>query len=365
MLQIINHNTNEASLLIKQFNGLNITIYGTYEEPLFKAKDIGDFLEIRNIREVIKKFNKKQRCDVSLTDAIGREQVTTFLTEQGLYKVLMRSRKPIAEKFQDWVCEVIEEIRLKGKYDLEEKLQQAKIEYQQQLQAKELELVKYKEKTYEEIEKNGHVYVIKTDGGIKVGKTKDSVDKRMRGLQTGNRNDIEVLLDFKTSNADLLEKTVHYILDRYRCNSNREFFDCDPEYIMQVVTLAGSAIDTLKSSYQTVKTDELHTKLVENMTNPKKEELMLDIKFPRYEFRAWMDANLVYDDNKLLQLSEVCSNFFGCTNVEKNLQNEVKDSIQMWIINIGLPVKPFMQNNDNYIGWMKLGLRNHGPVTTT
>lgn len=183
-----------------------LTIYGTYEEPLFKAKDIGDLLEIRNIREVIKKFNKKQRCDVSLTDAIGREQVTTFLTEQGLYKVLMRSRKPIAEKFQDWVCEVIEEIRLKGKYDLEEKLQQAKIEYQQQLQAKELELVKYKEKTYEEIEKNGHVYVIKTDGGIKVGKTKDSVDKRMRGLQTGNRNDIEVLLDFKTSNADLLEK---------------------------------------------------------------------------------------------------------------------------------------------------------------
>lgn len=162
-----------------------------------------------------------------------------------------------------------------------------------------------------------------------------------------------------------LKKTVHYILDRYRCNSNREFFDCDPEYIMQVVTLAGSAIDTLKSSYQTVKTDELHTKLVENMTNPKKEELMLDIKFPRYEFRAWMDANLVYDDNKVLQLSEVCSNFFGCTKVEKNLQNEVKDSIQMWIINIGLPVKPFMQNNDNYIGWMKLGLRNHGPVTTT
>ena len=32
-----------------------------------------------------------------------------MLTEQGLYKVLMKSRKPIAEKFQDWVCEVIEE----------------------------------------------------------------------------------------------------------------------------------------------------------------------------------------------------------------------------------------------------------------
>jgi len=52
---------NDANLLIKQFNNSNITIYGTYEEPLFKAKDIGDLLEIGNIREVIKNFNNKQK----------------------------------------------------------------------------------------------------------------------------------------------------------------------------------------------------------------------------------------------------------------------------------------------------------------
>lgn len=60
--------TNEIvsdNLLVKQYNGLNIQIYGTYEEPLFKAKDIGNLLEMSNIREVIKNFNNKQRCDVS------------------------------------------------------------------------------------------------------------------------------------------------------------------------------------------------------------------------------------------------------------------------------------------------------------
>ena len=67
------------------------------------------------------------------------------------------------------------------------------------------------EKTYEEIEKTGHLYVIQTDGGKKVGKTKDGVSKRIKGLQTGNVNDIEIIFDFKTSNADLLEKCVHYI----------------------------------------------------------------------------------------------------------------------------------------------------------
>ena len=168
---------------------MNIQVYGTHEEPLFKAKDIGDLLDIKNIRDAVATFNNKQRRDVGLTDAMGREQRTTFLTEQGLYKVIMRSRKKIAEAFQDWVCEVVEEIRKKGKFEIEEQLRmqlEAKEQLQKQLQEKEQELLQYKEKTYEEIEKTGHIYVIKTDGGIKVGKTKDIVQKRVKGLQTGN-----------------------------------------------------------------------------------------------------------------------------------------------------------------------------------
>ena len=48
--------TNEASLMVKQFENLNITIYGTYENPLFKAKDIGDLLCIKNVRDTILKL---------------------------------------------------------------------------------------------------------------------------------------------------------------------------------------------------------------------------------------------------------------------------------------------------------------------
>jgi prophage antirepressor-like protein len=166
---------NKTSLLTKQFNSLNIQVYGTYDEPLFKAKDIGDLLEIKNVKDTIKNYNDKQKLGVVLTDPHGRPQETNMLTEQGLYKMLMKSRKPIAEKFQDWVCEIIKEIRLKGKYDLEEKIK----EHQELLQEKEQELLRYKEKTYEEIEKTGHIYVIKTDGGTKVGKTKDAVNKRI------------------------------------------------------------------------------------------------------------------------------------------------------------------------------------------
>jgi prophage antirepressor-like protein len=104
-------------LSIKQFEELNIQIYGTYEEPLFKAKDIGELLEIKNIKDSIKHFTNKQKDVAVLTDSIGRRQESIMLTEQGLYKVLMKSRKPIAEKFQDWVCQVVEDIRKTGKYE--------------------------------------------------------------------------------------------------------------------------------------------------------------------------------------------------------------------------------------------------------
>jgi len=113
--------------IIKAFenNDLNmhVTIRGTHEEPLFRASDIGSILDMTNIRQTIKDFDHTEKCGVSITDIIGRDQETTFLTEKGLYQVLFTSRKPIAKKFKDWVCEVIKEIRLTGRYELEQKIE--------------------------------------------------------------------------------------------------------------------------------------------------------------------------------------------------------------------------------------------------
>ncbi len=107
---------------IKQFNDLNIKIYGTYENPLFKAKDIGELLGIKKIRDTVS--NLDEECKVILdagTTGGNREQ--WFLTERGLYKVLMISRKPIAKQFQDWVYDVIIEIRKTGEYKLQQKVE--------------------------------------------------------------------------------------------------------------------------------------------------------------------------------------------------------------------------------------------------
>ena len=117
--------------IVKAFNSnelhTEITIKGTYDNPLFRASDVGVVLEISNIRTSIQQFNDTEKV-VHTMDTLGGTQDVTFLTEKGLYKVLFKSRKPIAEKFQNWVCDIIKEIRVNGKYELEKQLEQAKNE---------------------------------------------------------------------------------------------------------------------------------------------------------------------------------------------------------------------------------------------
>ncbi len=57
---------------------------------------------------------------VYATDSTGRIQKMNFLTEIGLYKMTMRSNKPFALIFQDWVFGVIKQIRLNGKFESDE-----------------------------------------------------------------------------------------------------------------------------------------------------------------------------------------------------------------------------------------------------
>jgi len=254
-----------------------------------------------------------------------------------------------------------------------EQLQLKEKEYNQLLQEKELELIKYKEKVYEEIEKTGHIYVIKTDGGTKVGKTKDAVKKRIKGLQTGNMNDIQVLLDFKTSNADLLERTVHYILDRYRCNSNREFFDCDVDFIKTIVETIGKVIDTLKSCYQNITKDQILNKLLENGINISLERCESENTYvnedvsvngnvnQESELYNWLNNNIELDKNGILKLKKICELYMDMDTVHSKLSNKIRLEIEKWIKtkykNINHLYNISSYNGERYKGWVGLKLK--------
>ena len=175
--------------IVKAFNSndlhTEIVIKGTNEEPMFRASDIGQILDISSIRSVIRDFDSSEKGVVT-TDTLGGTQDVTFLTEKGLYKVLFKSRKPIAEKFQNWVCDVIKEIRLRGKYELETQLECAKNEIILKEESHKVNLVKEREQILlREFGSSGSiVYIIKVksyDNGeyiVKIGESRIGITNR-------------------------------------------------------------------------------------------------------------------------------------------------------------------------------------------
>lgn len=122
----------------------DIEIIWENEEPYIRATDIAKILELKNIHTSISKFKPKHTALRKTYCTNGWHDILYF-TESGLYKMLMISRKPIAEKFQDWIEDVIKNIRKTGKYELE--LQQTKLNetIQEQIQiALKVEADKYK-----------------------------------------------------------------------------------------------------------------------------------------------------------------------------------------------------------------------------
>lgn len=248
---------NEQHLLIKQFQQFNLKIYGTFEEPLFKAIDIGDLLGIKTIKKTIE--NLDNDCKIKLNApnrGVGHYSNTWFLTEDGLYEVLFISRKPIAKEFKKWVRELIKEIRLNTNKELQDKLNE---------QNKQLEY--FKELTYEQVNMDQILYIFSTDKDLvyKIGETKLNAKKRIQGLQTACIDEIKVIYVYKTCNAKLLETIVHYILDRYRCNSNREHFRVDINYAKMIINIVGKVINTCKSSFQNISEKELLEKIELNI----------------------------------------------------------------------------------------------------
>ena len=103
------------------------------DETLFRASDIGKVLGIGNVRESIKNFDQTERC-ISPTDTAFGVKDVTFLTEEGVYRLVMRSNKPIARPFQKWVFHVIREIRKNGKYELQKEIDDLKEKHMRELE---------------------------------------------------------------------------------------------------------------------------------------------------------------------------------------------------------------------------------------
>ena len=105
---------NEITMISKStFLGKEIDVYGTAESPLFKAKDVAEWLELSNVSDMVGRVDNDEVTKLNLGSLEGE---TWFLTEDGLYEVLMQSRKPQAKQFKKGVKEILKSIRKTGVY---------------------------------------------------------------------------------------------------------------------------------------------------------------------------------------------------------------------------------------------------------
>ena len=244
-----------------------IRIVGTYENPLFVAKDICDILGLNNITNALRNIPEKYMTLQSIKSSYNSQNMI-LLTEPAVYKLIMRSNKPVAQKFQEVVCEeILPSIRKTGEYRLKELLKEKEDENKEKdLQIKSLEdkiidkqkRVRYKDKNC--------VYILTTDFHLKnrtyiIG---ESVDLTHR-LSAYNKTSEHTVVYTKgckcIEHMHVVEKMVLYKLDKYREKANRDRFilpdDKDISFFINVVNNAISWFDDIKEYVHKYQDDEL------------------------------------------------------------------------------------------------------------
>nr|WP_195343799.1 BRO family protein [Clostridium paraputrificum] len=108
-----------------KFENHNVEVFEWNGQVLFNPYHCGECLELAesSIRDVVRKMNDKQVIKLKNSDVVNsnirklNNAGENFLTESGVYKLIFKSKKKEAERFQDWVTdEVLPHIRKTGSY---------------------------------------------------------------------------------------------------------------------------------------------------------------------------------------------------------------------------------------------------------
>ena len=86
-------------------------------KPWFVGKDVAQALGYIQTSKAVREHVKDKHKGMSVLDTPGGKQETTIIDEAGIYALIMRSKLPQAEAFQEWVTsEVLPTIRKQGMY---------------------------------------------------------------------------------------------------------------------------------------------------------------------------------------------------------------------------------------------------------
>lgn len=112
----------------QSFLDKRIRVFGTPEDPLFLARDVAEWIDYSKNKDggyklygILNSVDDEEKVKIT-TPTINDGGVLRpnteywFLTEDGLYEVLMQSRKPKAKEFKKEVKKILKSIRKTGGY---------------------------------------------------------------------------------------------------------------------------------------------------------------------------------------------------------------------------------------------------------
>ena len=239
------------------FNDNNIRILGTSDDPMFVVKDICNILGLSNTTNTLRSIPDKWHYLLSVNGGKSTgTQTTSVVNEAGLYKIIMRSNKPIAQPFQEFVCgEILPSIRKTGEYKykkiLDEKnkleeenkiiknektkvqeenkiIKDEKTKFEQEVKKLTKKYIKQPKEVFDE---KNVVYLMTSEEGEKngeynVGKATD-LSKRKENYNHNKLHDFKVMYYISCKNSkfmDLIESVILMKLEKYRCKAGRDVF---------------------------------------------------------------------------------------------------------------------------------------------
>ena len=189
---------------------------GTAENPKFCLADICRVLGLQTTK--VKNRLKEKGVTSIPTLTNGGEQNLLFVSEQNLYRVIMRSDKPQAEPFQDWVCgEVLPSIRKTGGYipsdglTDDEIMAKALVVAQKTIERKQLENKELKKENVRLEAEN--VQLIAENQELKHDKNYLDLIMRSRALLTISQIAQDYGMSGKAMNKKLAEMGVQYSIN--------------------------------------------------------------------------------------------------------------------------------------------------------
>lgn len=208
----------DASCIVKAFESNNISIIkDENNKELFRASDVANVLEMSHVYRSTQNFTEKERI-VQKCNTSGGPQDIIFLTTQGVYRLLYMSKKPIAQKFREWVGDILDDIIFNNSIELTRQLKEFELKLNNQ---KQITVNSVKDTLLYSYDLKNVVYLIKIKDTLYKYGFSDDIQNRFKSHIREIGKDIQLIYCIESKNNVLLEKHLKKYLEESNIKINQ------------------------------------------------------------------------------------------------------------------------------------------------